>query len=253
MSPFNFSAMKRFYILLIWLFLCKVSDAQNDDYLLHFGPSATSTSCQSPSPTDGDYYGFYKWNCTSFVAWRLNSGNTAAPFLFHNTMFGSNASGCTEAAMQNKRLSDACRWDGVLGANGFAVDNVPAPGAIAHWGAGEAPSPYGHVAYVVSIDTDPNYIWIEDYNWAPCAYRYIKVLKTSVPRFIHFNDLAQHVLELQSGLAGSMTQNLSSIKPFRLEIPVLPLGLAILPWRSMITLESGLAILPSITMLPWPA
>src|SRR5918996_685904 len=84
-------------------------------------------------PAELDERGFYYRHCTSFVAWRMSLRGE-----FHNYMQGGH-------------WWHARNWAENAQQIGFAVDSTPAPGAIAHWYAGEqGADELGHVAVVES-------------------------------------------------------------------------------------------------------
>jgi surface antigen len=69
---------------------------------------------------------------------------------------------------------------------GYAVDNTPTVGAIAHYdpnvsGAGDM----GHVAYVAQVNGDGTIV-IEDYNWFPYGY-------SNPPRVIAASDVTSFI------------------------------------------------------------
>jgi surface antigen len=111
-----------------------------------------------------DPWRFYNRECTSFVAWRMNSANGVD---FSNFMDGG-------------RFGSAYNWDDNARALGFKVDNVPARGAIAESDA------YGHVAWVAAVGDGT--VTIEDYNWKPGAYD-VRTVPTSTYVYIHIKDL----------------------------------------------------------------
>lgn len=103
--------------------------------------------CPSKAGNNDDY-GFYKCNCTSYVADKIAS--TSDP-KFKNVM-------TTEA----DRWSTASNWKNVATKNGYISDGTPKKGDIAWWGISKS-SPSGHVAYVESLNADGS-INISEYN-----------------------------------------------------------------------------------------
>lgn len=123
-----------------------------------------------------DPWAFYKGYCTSFVAWRMNQN--AGPMSFYNFMGGGH-------------WGDAGNWGSNAQKLAIPVNSTPAVGAIAWWGYGTI-SPYGHVAYVETVNADGT-ITVEDYNYVRLAYDR-RVVSLSDPRtrpsgFIHFHDV----------------------------------------------------------------
>ena len=99
---------------------------------------------------------YYKCQCTSFVAWRINE---RLGIKFHNKYLGA-------------AWGDAKLWDDAAKQTGVKVDGTPAPGSVAVSNKGE----WGHVAWVTGMTGDR--VEIEEYNWAvPEGYG-----KRSVPK-----------------------------------------------------------------------
>jgi surface antigen len=123
--------------------------------LLHPGPvNAASGLDDYPSrlknaPQDSlvDPWQFYNRECTSFVAWRLNSENQVA---FNDYW-------------QGQHWGNASNWKKAAVALGITVDNNPNRGAVAWWAAGSAGSSRGHVAWVQTVGNGA--ITIEEYNY----------------------------------------------------------------------------------------
>ena len=86
-----------------------------------------------------DDYLFYKRNCTSFVAWCLNSRNGVA---FTNWYGGV-------------KWGAASHWGDAARELGIAVDNIPVVGSVAWMSS-------GHVAWVKAIDGDN--VITDEYN-----------------------------------------------------------------------------------------
>jgi len=106
-----------------------------------------------PGPVTNDYpykgkcggvdpWNYYKCQCTSFVAWRINK---RLGLKFHNRYKG--------AAWGN-----ANSWDDAARKTGVVVNNKPVPGCIAQSNAGT----WGHVAWVTKVSGDK--VTIEEYN-----------------------------------------------------------------------------------------
>jgi len=92
-----------------------------------------------------DNYSFYKCQCTSYVAWRLNMRGVPFTNWYEGVHF-----------------SDAKTWDdNVAQTNGkVAIISNPQAGDIVVYNSGDA----GHVAYVESINSNGT-INISEYNW----------------------------------------------------------------------------------------
>jgi surface antigen len=113
-----------------------------------------------------DQWGFAGANCTSFVAWRINH-NLGIPF---------------QADMGAGYFGDARYWDAAANAVGYRVDNNPTPGSIAHWSGDETLGGFGHVAFVMSVNSDGS-VNVEEYNAVvPFGYSQRTLF---APRYIH--------------------------------------------------------------------
>ncbi|WP_176560183.1 CHAP domain-containing protein [Brevibacillus dissolubilis] len=129
--------------------------------------------------TVADPWLFYKRECVSFVAWRMNNDNKVN---FHNYMTGPNG-------LQG-HWGNANQWDDNARNIGYAVNKTPAVGAIAQWNSGG----YGHVAYVQSVSADRSTITIEEYNYNyNHNYNRRTIYTSSVENFIHVKDLGTAV------------------------------------------------------------
>ncbi|MGI8683124.1 MAG: CHAP domain-containing protein [Mycobacteriales bacterium] len=113
-----------------------------------------------------DPWNFYKGQCTSFVAWRLNDRRGIN---FNNYWRG-------------QHFGNANLWEGAARNLGIAVNNQPKVGAVAQWNSGS----YGHVAWVTRVNSN-NTVTIEEYNYVnPGHYDYRTLSVGSVENFIHF-------------------------------------------------------------------
>lgn len=113
---------------------------------------------------DVDPWLFYKTECTSFVAYRLNKVMN-----FSNTMKGG-------------RFSNAINWDDNARAIGMKVNRTPKVGSVMVRNSGA----YGHVAIVAKVAKGGKKIFIEQYN-AGGSHKYSKqwITVTGVHTFIH--------------------------------------------------------------------
>jgi surface antigen len=126
-------------------------------------------------PPNSTSSGFYKRECTSFVAWRMINDNLMTGF--RNTM-----TRVVNGASVTRTLGDADNWDDAAGALGFAVNSTPAVGAVAHFES-------GHVAWVKEVSGGN--VVIEEYNWGwTHNYNTRTIAATDVSNFIHFQDMA---------------------------------------------------------------
>lgn len=134
-----------------------------------------------PSPL-----GYLKRECVDFVSWRLNeqSSTTKEPFSTKFMGFGN-----------------AVDWASRAAAAGFAVNDTPALGSVAWWGAfvsagGFSSGDMGHVAIVSGINPDGSIV-IEQYNVAiPNIANYHEYSKVTISadgvknlKFIHMADI----------------------------------------------------------------
>ncbi|MFD5601045.1 FG-GAP-like repeat-containing protein [Leucobacter sp. NPDC058333] len=122
-----------------------------------------------------DEWNFAYRQCTSFVAWRLNSAN-GVPF--------------SNQYMGLYRWGDAGQWADSARSVGIRVDTTPEVGAVAWSGPnyGDA-SAYGHVAWVADVLSDGRVV-IEEYNagWAG-SYSTRTVAPSQFQGYIHIKDL----------------------------------------------------------------
>ncbi len=112
-----------------------------------------------------DPWRFYNRECTSFVAWRMNSANGVD---FNNFMGGG-------------RFGSAYNWDDNARRLGYRVDDVPARGAIAE------SDREGHVAWVAAVGD--GVVTIEDYNYSAPGEYGVRTVPTSTYIYIHIKDL----------------------------------------------------------------
>lgn len=105
-------------------------------------------------------------NCTSFVAWRLNSRNGVD---FNNWYGGIEWKG-------------AYNWGNAARSLGITVDDTPAVGSVA-WQSS------GHVAWVAEVG-DNGTVFIEEYNWnGDGKYHSRWMNNSSYSGFIHIKDI----------------------------------------------------------------
>ncbi|KAJ2720820.1 hypothetical protein GGI07_004386, partial [Coemansia sp. Benny D115] len=112
-----------------------------------------ATSSSVPGPVGDDYpyrgkcsgvdpWNYYKCQCTSFAAWRINS---RLGIKFHNYYKGPN-------------WGNANTWDDAARKTNVLINSNPVPGCIAQTNAGT----YGHVAWVTKVSGGS--VTIEEYN-----------------------------------------------------------------------------------------
>ena len=118
-----------------------------------------------------DPWRFLNRECTSFVAWCLNSRNEVNFTHFYKTGSG---------------WGDAYNWGHVAEQLGFVVDQNPAVGAVAWWDHGS----YGHVAWVSAVNG--NKVTIEEYNALIVGGYNTAVISVGNPTgYIHIKDLEE--------------------------------------------------------------
>ncbi|MGN9907743.1 CHAP domain-containing protein [Phytohabitans sp. LJ34] len=114
-----------------------------------------------------DPWNFYKGQCTSFAAWRLND---RIGIDFTNQYLG-------------EHFGNANTWDDAARRAGLTVSSTPRPGAIAQSDAGS----FGHVAWVARVNGDGT-VLIEEYNWArPSGYG-TRTVSASSFEYIYFGN-----------------------------------------------------------------
>ncbi|EGS23731.1 uncharacterized protein CTHT_0004320 [Thermochaetoides thermophila DSM 1495] len=138
--------------------------------------SGSGNSASIPGPMTDDYpyksscggvdpWNYYKCQCTSFVAWRINK---RLGIKFTNRYKGGT-------------WGNANQWDDAAKKVGVKVDNNPKPGCIAQTDNGGGG--YGHVAWVAAVNGDK--VTIEEYNYAkPKGYGKRTVPKSTF-KYIH--------------------------------------------------------------------
>lgn len=128
-----------------------------------------------------DQWNFYQCECTSFVAWCLNSRNGVA---FHNYYGGV-------------YWGHAKNWGNAARTSGIAVDSNPAVGAVAWSSSGD----YGHVAWVCAVNGDQ--VTIDEYNFGPGVFinnewhgnhKYnTRTVHKSTFQYIHLKDISEDI------------------------------------------------------------
>ncbi|KAJ2027733.1 hypothetical protein GGH91_003648 [Coemansia sp. RSA 2671] len=116
-----------------------------------------------PGQCDGiDPWHYYKCQCTSFVAWRINS---RLGIKFDNYYKGPN-------------WGNANTWDEAARKTGVPINSTPKPGSVAQTNSGSA----GHVAWVAKVSGDS--VTVEEYNYQRHKYSTRTVPKSSF-NYIH--------------------------------------------------------------------
>ncbi len=151
------------WIILISLIICPaICFAGTDDY-----PAKYKNAAQDALV---DEWNFFNRECTSFVAWRLNSRNKVG---FTNQYKGAS------------KWGNAKTWGTVAKSLGITVNTTPAVGAVAWWDTGT----YGHVAWVEAVNGSN--VTIEEYNWSKVGgYSERTISKSNPTGYIHIKDLS---------------------------------------------------------------
>jgi surface antigen len=102
-------------------------------------------ACTHGGACVADKWAFYRGQCTSWVAYRLNQRNGIA---FSNSYGGQG------------RWGDAVRWGPKAKKLGITVNTTPAAGAVAWYSATKA-APDGHVAYVEKVNSKTSFVMSE--------------------------------------------------------------------------------------------
>src|SRR3954452_3050266 len=121
-----------------------------------------------------DPWQFYNRECTSWVAWRLNSENGVA---FNDYWQGAH-------------WGNASNWRAAARSLSIPVDDNPTRGAVAWWAAGSAGSSRGYVAWVQTVGGGA--ITIEEYNYLHAGKYDTRTISSSSSLwpsgFIHIKD-----------------------------------------------------------------
>ncbi|SDN15778.1 CHAP domain-containing protein, partial [Allokutzneria albata] len=111
-----------------------------------------------------DKWGFYKRQCTSFVAHRLDQ---------HGVRFKN-------AKYKGVFFGNADTWNNAAKSAGVKVNKTPKVGAVAVWERNS-----GHVAWVSKVSGGK--ITVEEYNWNnPKAYGKRTISKNEPDSYVHF-------------------------------------------------------------------
>jgi surface antigen len=107
---------------------------------------------------------YYRCQCTSFVAWRINE---RLGIKFHNKYKGA-------------AWGDGKTWDDAARQTGVKVNNTPKPGSVAVRNSGT----WGHVAWVTKVSGDQ--VTVEEYNAAGTEKYGTRTLAKSTFVYVHF-------------------------------------------------------------------
>jgi surface antigen len=145
-------------------------------------PSVYAYPWAGDQSNGADSYGMMMRQCTSYVAWYVNS---------HGTPFAH----FTNGPSGNGTFADATTWDSAARNAGFTVSTTPVVGSIAQWHAWESTSwstpgysnsyqagGEGHVAIVIATYGDGT-VDVAQYNYA--GDRNFTINHVRAPRFIY--------------------------------------------------------------------
>jgi surface antigen len=116
---------------------------------------------------DIDPWNFYKCECTSFVAWRINS---VLGIKFTNQY-------------KKQHWGNAELWDNAARASGVKINKTPKKNAVAQ--TDKSGSGLGHVAWVKSVSKDGKKVTVEEYNYHKDKYGVRTVDKGEFQNYIH--------------------------------------------------------------------
>lgn len=116
-------------------------------------------SCNTKN--DVDPWNFYKCECTSFVAWRINDVKK----------------------IKGQHWGNANLWDDAARKSGVKINKTPKKGAVAQTNI--SGSGLGHVAWVKSVSKDGKKVTVEEYNWKKDKYGVRTVDKGDFQWYIH--------------------------------------------------------------------
>jgi surface antigen len=112
----------------------------------YFGyPYPHPPACTNGGACKADKWAFYRGQCTSWVAYRLNQAGGVA---------------FTNYYLSKSRWGDAVRWGPKAKKLGITVNTTPTVGAIAWYSATRA-APDGHVAYVERVNSAKSFVMSE--------------------------------------------------------------------------------------------
>ena len=160
--PLRMLALMLAVLLLADMLPCAAlaEETENDDYPEELKERAKDSLV--------DPWCFYNRECTSFVAWCLNSRNGVD---FDNGYGGV-------------LWGNADHWDNAARSIGLTVDDVPAVGAVAFWQSAGV----GHVAWVTSVED--GHVWVEEYNRNSDGAYHLRCLDEDTPAgYIHIQDI----------------------------------------------------------------
>ena len=145
-----------------------VTDISDNNFTINVGCISTLNyfpygntpgfDCNGNTTFQIDYWNFWKFTCTSWVAWKINEEfgytNVGGPYIFTNN----------KVFNKSTRLGNASEWGIVLTRSPFffIADNTPTVGSIAWYASGAPGATGGHVAFVNCVNG--NEVTLTEYN-----------------------------------------------------------------------------------------
>lgn len=157
-----------------------------------------------------DPWRYYVRNCTSYVAWRVQS----------------------ELGVAIPGWGNANNWDNMAQKLGYRVDNTPAIGAIAVWERN-----YGHVAYVTGVNLDGS-VNIEQYNQFGTG-TFSRQSRVRAVHYIHIKDLVPAAVSPVPAAVSvpttplSTQPSISTENPAPLSVPEVPIQPPVVPLQPL--------------------
>ena len=145
-------------------------------------------------PDVAEQWNFLTRECTSFVAWCLNSRNDIS---FRNRYIPGTDERLP-SDINGGRWGHAYEWENAARQLGYIVDNTPAVGAVALWRYGSRGSwdTTGHVAWVKAVNSNGT-IDIEQYTGYDTYVFQEETISSSVPScYLHIKDIQPYTNEL---------------------------------------------------------
>ena len=170
------------FLMLTMFFVGSIAYNTGDDYPSDYKNAAKDAIA--------DRWNFLNRECTSFVAWCMESRNGVFLHNRYVTVDGitHNISNTVQDSVNEygKKLAHAKYWGTAFQSMGFTVNSTPAVGSIAWSNAGY----YGHVAWVSAVDGGN--VTIEEYNYSysnPGRFGTRTVAASNFTGYIHIKDL----------------------------------------------------------------
>ena len=118
-----------------------------------------------------DEWAFYNRQCTSFVAWCLNSRNHIPFSNYYNS--------------PDERWGNAGEWGDMARRLGYTIDQVPKIGSVFWDNSGT----FGHVAWVAVVNWSNYTVTIEEYNYSERGCYGTRIISIDSGWYIHIADI----------------------------------------------------------------